>query len=287
MFNRSHIRSIALTLLRVVIGWHFLFEGISKFFTPGWTSADFLSISNWVFSGFFHWIAETPQVLAIADFIVIWTLILIGLALFLGIFERVAALAGMILLGLFWLANPPLTGLDFGIPHEGNYLIVDKNIVEFFALLIICLFPSGKFFGLAAFFKSHVKKPVVEDDLNIALPDNTLVDRRTLLRGLSSLPFLGLFGFALYRQKKWESYEEKNLVDAVTGASAKVLNISGLKDLKGTVPMAKIKDMPFSRIILGGNLLSGWAHSRDPHLCIPAGKSLPSEGKDFCNPAFS
>ncbi|NJK87143.1 MAG: hypothetical protein HC906_15370 [Bacteroidales bacterium] len=67
----------------------------------------------------------------------------------------------------------------------------------------------------------------------------------------------------MFRQKKWESYEEKNLVDAVTGASAKLLNTANLKDLKGTVPMAKIKDVPFSRIILGGNLLSGWAHSRD------------------------
>lgn len=53
------------------------------------------------------------------------------------------------------------------------------------------------------------------------------------------------------------------MVDAVTGASAKVLNTGSLKDLKEKVPLAKIKDMEFSRLILGGNLLSGWAHSRD------------------------
>ncbi len=96
------------------------------------------------------------------------------------------------------------------------------------------------------------------------LPElSTSVSRRTLLRGLSSLPFLGVFGFALYRQKQWESYEEKNLVDAVTGASAKTLNIASLRELKGMIPQAKIKDTTFSRLILGGNLLSGWAHSRD------------------------
>jgi hypothetical protein len=74
---------------------------------------------------------------------------------------------------------------------------------------------------------------------------------------------MGAFGYALYEKSKWESYEERNLVDAVTGASAKTLNIASLKELKGQIPMGKIKDVPFSKLILGGNLLSGWAHSRD------------------------
>jgi thiosulfate dehydrogenase [quinone] large subunit len=113
----SGIRLYAIVLLRIGIGWHFLFEGISKLFTPAWSSADFLLLSNWIFRDFFHWIAENPGVLAIADFIVIWGLILIGLALFTGLFDRIAAVAGMALLGLFWLANPPLTGMDFGLPR--------------------------------------------------------------------------------------------------------------------------------------------------------------------------
>ena len=58
----------------------------------------------------------------------------------------------MALIALFWLANPPLTGLDFGVPHEGNYLIVDKNLVEFFALLVLCLFPTGRYLGIDHFF---------------------------------------------------------------------------------------------------------------------------------------
>jgi len=264
------IKLYALTLLRVVIGWHFLFEGLSKLFTPAWTSADYLLLSNWIFAGFFHWIASHAAVLGIADFIVIWGMIFIGLALFLGIFDRVAAIAGMVLIALFWMANPPLTALDFGIPHEGNYLIVDKNLVEFFALLVLFFFPTGKYLGLAHLQKSNrVASDMAETSESSATqesskPDLTpMVDRRTLLRGLSSLPFLGAFGFALYKQKQWESYEEKNLVDAVTGASAKTLNIASLKELKSTIPLAKIKDKQFSRLILGGNLLSGWAHSRD------------------------
>jgi uncharacterized membrane protein YphA (DoxX/SURF4 family) len=266
----ENIKLYALTLLRIVIGWHFLFEGISKAFTPAWSSADFLLLSNWIFAGFFHWIAGTPSLLAFADFAVTWGLIAIGLTLMLGIFDRTASIAGMALICLFWLANPPLTKLDFGVPHEGNYLIIDKNIVEFFALLVLSLFPTGKYLGIAVFLrKNRTELPVAdlhkaETSVKTEIPvTREGLDRRTVIRGLSTLPFLGVFGYALMKQKQWESYEEKNLVDSVTGASAKVFNNASLRELKGKVPMAKIKDVPFSRVILGGNLLSGWAHSRD------------------------
>jgi uncharacterized membrane protein YphA (DoxX/SURF4 family) len=261
----------ALTLLRIAIGWHFLFEGISKAFTPSWSSADFLLLSNWIFAGFFHWIAAHHAVLAIVDFAVTWGLIVMGLTLMLGLFERVAAIAGIILIAMFWLANPPLTKLDFGVPHEGNYMVIDKNLVELLALFVLFLFPTGKYLGLGVFFRKNMQEtpPVATDKKKLPDPDSdiktdkTSLDRRTVIRGLSALPFLGIFGYALFRQKQWESYEEKNLVDSVTGASAKVFNNASLKELKGKVPMAKIKDTPVSRIILGGNLLSGYAHSRD------------------------
>lgn len=267
----SGLQLYALVILRIAIGWHFLFEGLSKLFTPAWTSADYLFLSNWIFAPFFHWIASHPDILGMVDFMVTWGLILIGLALFLGIFDRLASIAGMVLVALFWFANPPLTALDFGIPHEGNYLVVDKNLVEFIALLVLCLFSTGKYIGLAHLLKTNrnLSNPAFIQERspspeNGSTPDlSAMIDRRVLLRGLSSLPILGVFGFALYKQKKWEGYEEKNLLDAVTGASAKTLNVASLKELRGTIPMAKIKDKNFSRLILGGNLLSGWAHSRD------------------------
>jgi len=266
--ERKGWKLVAIALLRLVIGWHFLFEGLSKLFTPGWTSADFLAISNWWLAPFFHSIAESPAMLAIVDFLVVWGLMAIGLALFLGLFDRIASIGGMVLIAMFWLANPPLTALDFGVPHEGNYLVVDKNLVEFFALLMLVLWPTGKFFGLEVFLRAFRKKEMDPDVLprEPVRPEGSFseqIDRRAVLRGLSTVPFLGFFGYLLYRQKKWESYEEKNLVDAVTGASAKTLNIASLKELQGSLQVAKIKNIPFSRIILGGNLLSGWAHSRD------------------------
>lgn len=269
----SGIRLYALFALRLAIGWHFLYEGISKLLIPNWTSADYLQVSGWIFAPFFHWIADTPSVLVIVDWINIAGLIFVGLAFMLGTLERIGAVIGMSLLVLYWLANPPFVKLDFGVISEGHYLVVDKNIVELFAILILLLFPTGKLLGLEHLIRKNrpLPQPEVEVLTAIKPPEKSqkeimkhaALDRRTLIKGLSALPVMGAFGYGLYEKTKWESYEERNLVDAVTGASAKTLNMASLKELKGAIPMGKIKGLPFSKLILGGNLLSGWAHSRD------------------------
>ena len=40
-----------LVTLRFLIGWHFLYEGISKLLNPYWSSAAYLLDSKWIFSG--------------------------------------------------------------------------------------------------------------------------------------------------------------------------------------------------------------------------------------------
>jgi uncharacterized membrane protein YphA (DoxX/SURF4 family) len=276
----SGIRLYALFTLRIVIGWHFLYEGVTKLMMPNWTSADYLMASSWWFAPFFHWIAETPTVLAAVDLINLIGLIFVGLALIFGLFERIGAVVGMSLLFLYWLSNPPFVSNDFNVITEGHYLVINKNIVELFALLVLLLFPTGKQLGIPVFFKKNrvAEKPESEVQPEVqpekvvgaekpnyqdVVLEHAAIDRRAIIKGLSALPVMGAFGYALYEKNKWESYEERNLVDAVTGASAKTLNIASLKELKDQIPMGKIKDTPFSKLILGGNLLSGWAHSRD------------------------
>ena len=81
----SKIQTLFLTLLRIIIGWHLLYEGIAKLLIPDWTAAGFLATSRWWFSGVFHWIAGNPEIMKIVDILNIWGLILIGLGLVLGI----------------------------------------------------------------------------------------------------------------------------------------------------------------------------------------------------------
>ncbi|MBN2417707.1 DoxX family membrane protein [bacterium] len=137
-----------LVALRVLIGWHFLYEGIAKLMKPGWTAAGYLLQSKWLFSGLFHAMAANEAVMDAVNFLNIWGLIFIGLGLIVGAFTRAASLAGMALILLYYVCNPPLVGLYYTIPSEGNYLIVNKNIVELAALFVLFLFPTGKILGM-------------------------------------------------------------------------------------------------------------------------------------------
>ena len=56
--------------------------------------------------------------------------------LMLGLFTQVASVAGAILLAFYYVASPPLLGMDIGIPVEGHYLIVNKNLIELLALVL-------------------------------------------------------------------------------------------------------------------------------------------------------
>ena len=288
-------QSATIVILRIAIGWHFLYEGVSKLLIPHWSAAGYLDASRWVLAPLFHWIAATPPVLRVVDFINIWALIFVGLSLILGALVRSACMTGMALLLMYWLANPPLTGLGLTVPTEGSYVIVDKNIVEFFTLALLGVLQAGECFGLDTLILRHrtatiesgtlrkeslatetsstsgasspetvllpesVHAPVAPPDAGASLSRS----RRELIASLAGVPFLGAFTAAVERKEKWNNYERKNLIEAVTAPSAKTLNIANLSELRGTVPWGEINGHKFSRVILGGNLLCGNAHSRD------------------------
>lgn len=148
----SNWQLAALVILRILIGWHFLYEGLTKLMNPHWSAASFLLESNWIFAGIFKGIAGNPSVLSIVNVLNTWGLIFIGLGLILGCLSRTATVAGMALIWLYYICNPPFTGLYYAIPSEGNYLIVNKNLVEMAALFVLLLFPTGHNIGLDRFF---------------------------------------------------------------------------------------------------------------------------------------
>lgn len=148
-------QSRLLVALRFMIGWHLLYEGIVKLLKPEWSSLAFLRESQGLFAGIADWMVSNPGVLAVVDSLNTWGLILIGAGLILGLFTRTAAFAGAALLGLYYLFNPPFIGMATTIPMEGNYLIVNKNLIEATALLLIAVSPAARSFGLDTLF--HIK----------------------------------------------------------------------------------------------------------------------------------
>jgi len=139
---------IALVVLRVMIGWHFLYEGVSKLMKPNWSAAGYLMQARGLFAGMFKWMAGTPEVLSVVNLMNIWGLIAIGLGLILGCFTRIASVAGILLLLLFYLCVPPFVGFYYSIPMEGSYMIINKNLIEMAALFLIAITHSGMYLGI-------------------------------------------------------------------------------------------------------------------------------------------
>lgn len=288
----STLQLAVLTALRIAIGWHFLYEGVVKVLDPAWSSAGYLASSR-----AFGWIVGSPSVLALADQLNQWGLVLIGLGLMFGAFTRVAALAGVALLAMYYTAHPPLIRMPLTTFTEGSYLFIDKNLVELIALLVISLFRTGEFIGLDRYLAARKaagtavdtvapqNSPVMESLKSAPVPPG-LFNRRQILTPLISLPVFGAFVYGVLRKRGWESWEEKHLLaaqgaDAVTSATLKTFHFSGLKDLKGTMPHAKIMDIDLSRMILGGNLIGGWAHARDLIYTSKLVKAYHSDRKVF------
>ena len=137
-----------LVVLRVLIGWHILYEGVSKLINPYWSSAAYLLDSKWIFSGLAKTIVSNPTLLTISDYVNMWGLTLVGLCLILGAFNRQATFGGMVFILLYYLFAPPLLGLEYSKPGEGSYIIVNKNLIEACALFVLYYFPTSHLIGL-------------------------------------------------------------------------------------------------------------------------------------------
>lgn len=151
----SAVQGNTLVLLRVLIGWHFLYEGVIKAYNPSWTSKGYL-LSASVLKPFFAWLASESLVSTI-DFLNIAGLIAVGVTLLLGIKVRWGCIAGIILLALYYIAHPPFPGLPQG-PAEGSYWVVNKNLIEIAALLVIYQFPLTSVFGIEGMFAKQKAK---------------------------------------------------------------------------------------------------------------------------------
>lgn len=149
--NYSTLQLWALVILRVAVGWHFLYEGITKLLNPNWSSMGYLMDSGGLFEGMFRSMAGNPALVNVVDFLNVWGLVLIGAGLIVGLFTRVASIAGIVLLAFYYLSHPSILGVTYAIPSEGNYLWINKNLIELITLWVILLFPTWRTIGLDRF----------------------------------------------------------------------------------------------------------------------------------------
>ena len=261
---------IIITIIRIAIGWHFLYEGFIKLFADEWSAAGYLNHTYGSLSGFYHWLAASPGRLAVIDFLNVWGLIAIGLSLFLGIFSRIAALFGAMLLVLYYFAYPP-----FGITllgGSGNVYIINTLLIEAAMLVFFfCYKENGYGFDNAVgFLRRKTQKPLQP----APVPAGETYKRRELLKDLAALPVLGFMGWSASRTNKLYGY------DTLSGATIQI-NQTALGELKGELPKGKIGGFELSRLCMGGNLIGGWSHARDLLYVDQLFKAYNTERKIF------
>jgi thiosulfate dehydrogenase [quinone] large subunit len=156
MDGLTAFQRFALVLTRILIGWHFLYEGIYKLLLPGWTrdgtriaawsAKGYLKASTGPFAPWLHQLADSGAS-AWIDTVIPVALVAVGLSLMLGLFTRLGCLGAIALLTMFYISMPPTSGMPQP-GTEGAYLFVNKNLIELGAVLVLLAFPTGRIAGL-------------------------------------------------------------------------------------------------------------------------------------------
>jgi len=153
--RRVHLQQALLVVLRTLIGWHFLYEGSTKLLhpawsqsgtpLPAWSSAGYLKAATGPLAPLFHWMASSSWIGAF-DLAIALGLIVVGLTLMLGLFTQAGCTGALVLLALFYLTAVPIGEAD--VRGEGTYLLVNKNLIEAFAVAVLLTFRTGSIAGL-------------------------------------------------------------------------------------------------------------------------------------------
>ena len=165
--TRGLQRSVA--VLRVLVGWTFLWAFLDKALALGFTTGraedgtiDFFSNAGWFFGGsptagavgfalkgpFADNIQSVtgytmgpagPQVAAWLDWLYMGSMLLIGLGLIFGVMTRLAAVGGIIWMSVFYLGT--------AIWPEHNP-VVDDHVLTVAVLVTLILANAGRYYGL-------------------------------------------------------------------------------------------------------------------------------------------
>ena len=220
---------VAVQLLRIAIGWHFLYEGCWKLMQQdGWSCLSYLNAAQGPLAPVFKWMAGQAWIVTTGDWAVQIGLVAIGLSLVTGVLARIAALFGIALMAMFYCCQPPEPFAAAFSGADGRFFILERNAIEAAGLLLVAALPCWHGF------------------------------LRTLMPGAAVLVLFGGCGWLHYRAGGFKK------VEAVTSATVKVHEFTALAALKAPIAeKVTIGGVDVSRLALDGELIAGHAHARD------------------------
>jgi len=221
--------AVCFALMRIAIGWHFLYEGLWKLMQPDcWSCVSYLGAAQGPLAPIFKWMASHGWIVAMGDWTVMLGLTAIGLFLMSGVLSRMAAVFGIAFMAMFYCCQPPEPFAEAFSGADGRFFVLERNMIEAVALALVALTPCRR------------------------------GSLRTLLPGVFALAaFAGCF-LLQYRSGALDK------VEAVTSATVKVHEFTELAGLKAKFPeRTSVGGVGISRLALGGDLIAGHAHARD------------------------
>jgi len=127
-------------LLRLTMGWIFLWSGIDKLVTD-FTAGGFLAnATSGPLTGWFHSLGRSDAALSVIDPLVIWGQILIGVTLTLGLFTRSGLFWAAAMMMMFYLAQFP----------PANNPFMDEHLVYIVVFALLGALGAGRILGLDA-----------------------------------------------------------------------------------------------------------------------------------------
>ena len=130
-----------IVFFRLAMAWTFLYAGLRQVFFSDFSVVPFLAHTQ-TFHEFFA-VFATAQWAPITSFLVKWGHLLIGLSLLTGLFLRAGGVAGMMLLGTYWLAH-----MDFPYIETKVNFLLDYHLVYMGVLATLILKQAGHVWGL-------------------------------------------------------------------------------------------------------------------------------------------
>lgn len=138
--NTSTLDKGIIFVLRVLVGWAFLYAGAWQIW-ENYSAAGFLGHVV-TFHSFFAMFA-TPAVLPFTDFLMKWGHLLIGLSLVLGLMVRVSGPFGILLMITYHFAH-----MDWPFIEDHLNLFVDFHLVYATVIVYLIAHNAGHVWGL-------------------------------------------------------------------------------------------------------------------------------------------
>lgn len=148
LFSMKKSLKVSVVLLRLLLGWLFLYSGLTKVLDPAWSAAGFLGGAE-NFSAIYGWFASAANI-GWVDFLNEWGQLFIGLGLVFGTLTRMACFAGVLLMVLYYLP-----GLSF--PYVDHGFLVDSHIIYAAAFLLLANLRAGQYLGFDQYLQKKFK----------------------------------------------------------------------------------------------------------------------------------